>query len=139
MTRQPTYATVKEFAERAGVTTQAIYKRLPTDLKEYTIQGKKGKLINIKALRLFEVLEPDSIMQPVEQPTDNLLTDILKNQLDTLNMQLELKDKQIEMLSKALEESIKLSTSLQDQIQLSLDEPESIEEETFKKWYQFWK
>jgi hypothetical protein len=51
---QDEYLTIKEFATRVGVSTQAIYKRVPTDLQPYIKWVGSKKYINIKALSLFE-------------------------------------------------------------------------------------
>lgn len=45
------YITAEEFAERAGATPQAVYKRLQRDLAEYAIRNKRNrsdvKILNV--------------------------------------------------------------------------------------------
>lgn len=85
------YLSIKEFAEKAGVSTQAIYARLAKDLQPYlkTENGKKS--MSIEALALFDTDEHQT----------NLSTD-LQLALKCLQAQLEIKDKQIAELTTAL-------------------------------------
>jgi|LGVE01.1.fsa_nt_gb predicted DNA-binding protein YlxM (UPF0122 family) len=125
---QPTYATVKEFAEQAGVTTQAIYKRMKTDLQPYVTTINAIKMINNDALKHFEVLKPD-VLQKVKQPFNN---DIVAKLYD----QLAIKDEQI----KALNEHIKkqdewLLNFKQPTETTETNQPEMIEKKSF--WERF--
>lgn len=52
------HITITEFAEAAGVTPQAVYKRIKKDLAPYVIEKPTGKLISTDALELFRVTEP---------------------------------------------------------------------------------
>ena len=47
------FLTISAFAEKAGVTVQAVYKRLPKDLAPYTKEENGVKLINQEALTLY--------------------------------------------------------------------------------------
>lgn len=47
------YITIAEFAERAGVTPQAVYKRLKTDLEPFLKVENGVKLLNADALELY--------------------------------------------------------------------------------------
>lgn len=85
------YVSIKEFAEKAGVSTQAIYARLAKDLQPYLKIENGKKSVSIEALALFNTEE--------QQP--NLPND-LQLALKCLQAQLEVKDKQIEELTKAL-------------------------------------
>lgn len=86
------YISISEFANRVNLSSQAIYKRLSTDLKEYTTVENGKKVLNIKALELFEVEEKNN-------QVETNLTSII----DLLKEQLKAKDKQIEQLQQALE------------------------------------
>lgn len=52
------YITISEFAELAGVTPQAIYKRIKTDLAPFVIVENGVKLINPEALSLYKDKQP---------------------------------------------------------------------------------
>ena len=46
--------TVKEFAERGGMSVQAIYKQLNNQLKEFSTTVENKKYVNKKALVMLE-------------------------------------------------------------------------------------
>ena len=85
------YLSIKDFAERAGVTQQAIYKRLTTSLTTFINIENGKKTINSKALELFKTNENNN----VEQPLDKSLTTLLNATITLLSGQIETKDKQI--------------------------------------------
>ena len=103
------YITVKEFAENVGVSPQAIYKRLATDLKKYVKVVDSKKLINIKAYEHFSLKAIDNEFNKV----DNELINQLKEVIDVLKGQLLIKDKQIEELNKRLQECNELNKNNQ--------------------------
>jgi hypothetical protein len=115
--------TVKEFAAAAGVTEQAIYKRLnnPSDqLNNYLTLVEGRKRLDKAALSLFTqpttqpveqpVVKPlNQVEQPVEQPRVETLQqsvidtqaaeiETLKQQLETLQTELTAKNTQISLL-----------------------------------------
>jgi transcriptional regulator with XRE-family HTH domain len=108
------YLTIKEFAKRAGVSPQYIYKlinnqtdnSLTTSLK--VENGKK--YLNISALSMF-IQEESS--KPVEQPIDNSLTTSLNATIDALTKQLEIKDNQLLAQSEQIASLIKLNENQQ--------------------------
>lgn len=57
------YITISAFAEKVGVTAQAIYKRVGKDLAPYIKEENGVKLISLEALELY------SSKQPVTKPT----------------------------------------------------------------------
>lgn len=71
------YLTVAEFAERAGVTKQAVYKRLNNQLQKYVIEQNGRKLIKSSALNDLYSDVSQAKSQPVEQPLNNQLTGVL--------------------------------------------------------------
>lgn len=87
------YIAVSEFAKRAGVSRQAVYKKLNNGLNSFVkvVDGKK--LINTEALDTFKTT-------PVVQHDDNLLrlVDYLKRTNSLLEKELEIKNSQIEAL-----------------------------------------
>ena len=54
MMDQKEYLTIKEFAEAAGVSKQAVYQRLTGALKPYVSIRDGIKYVNIKALKLYK-------------------------------------------------------------------------------------
>lgn len=75
------YLSIAEFAKQAGVTKQAVYKRLNKDLATYTTAVDGVKCVNSKALKLFG-------KQPVASDTSTTIIDLvdhLQKQHDTLS------------------------------------------------------
>ena len=72
------YLTVADFAKRAGVTKQAVYKRLNNQLKKYVIEENGRKLIKSTALNDLYSDVSQVKSQPVEQPLNNQLIEIIK-------------------------------------------------------------
>ena len=89
------YISIKEFAERAGVSPQALYKRLnqvDNQLNNYIKPVGNQRMLNIQALHDIYGIEVDNQNQPVEQPVVNF------NQPDQIKMlqdQLKVKDQQL--------------------------------------------
>lgn len=89
------YISIKEFAVRAGVSPQAIYKRLnqvDNQLNNYIKPVGNQRMLNIQALHDIYGIEVDNQNQPVEQPVVNF------NQPDQIKMlqdQLNIKDQQL--------------------------------------------
>ena len=128
------YISIKEFARRAGITPQAVYKQLDNKLKPYcqVVDGKKA--LQTKALELFENNQFD-------QPIDNefaSIVNLLKGQLAEKDKQLEAKDKQIEALTEALQKAQQITDQAQhlqansEQRLLALQAPK-------KHWWSFGK
>lgn len=155
MSQDKEYISIAEFAERAGVSKQAVYQRLNKSLKAYLkdVDGKKS--IDIKALedlygkggcsRLEQVFQGK--IQGVEQGNEeekegqliNKLIDILQEDLKSKDEQLAEKDRQIKELHNLLDQQQQLAAmdrkkiiALEDQLAQEQKEPE-------KKWWQFWK
>lgn len=124
------YITIKEFATRAGISTQAVYKKLHGNLQPYlkVVNGKK--MLNIQALELFEKKENNN---SVEQQIVNLL----QSELKQLNEELVAKNKQIESLTKALDQAQQLH-ALDKQKILALEDKMQKQEpqDQNKKWWQ---
>lgn len=86
------WITVKEFAERADISVQAVYKQLNKRLKPYLTVMNGTKMLNIKALKeVYEKTEDE----PIKPKVDERL-------LNQLIAQLEEKDRQINELHRLL-------------------------------------
>ena len=115
------YLTVKEYAEGAGITTQAVYKQMKKQLAPFVVEQDGKKLILATALQTS--CKPEEEENPEEsspeddgcqqvtnqlQTVTNQVIEILRQQLETKDRQLEEKDKQIEDLSVRLSEALAL-------------------------------
>lgn len=153
---------INEFAEAAGVSKQAIYKRLNNQLKPFVqlVDGKK--MLSNKALSEVYGIEVEQKVnhelnnqsQPI-QPLETVIL-MLQKELDRKNEQIEAKDRQIAELQAALRREQDLHTSAQrlhDQAQqLHLgsiaqleaarseeDSPVTVAEPEKKGWFGRWK
>lgn len=100
------YLTVKEFADKAGISVQAIYQRLNKDLKPFLNLYKGKKTINSKGLELFKTTENSKAVGQDFQAD-------FKAILNSLNSQMEIKDKQINDLNERLDQALKLNENQQ--------------------------
>jgi transcriptional regulator with XRE-family HTH domain len=135
---QGDYLTIKEFAEKVGLSVQAIYPRLNGDFKPYLKCFKGKKHLNIEALSLFdsnnfkdfkanlkEALNPlESLERPLESDAEKVSSEaIIENFKDALNVfkeqllekdeQLAVKDEQIANLHERLREALILNQNNQ--------------------------
>ena len=147
------YLSIKDFAKRAGVSQQAIYKQVERKLNNYVKMVENQKMIDIRALQEVYGVEVEQPIQPkiepVEQPIQPNFDSILsQNQqmIDMLKEQLEAKDKQIENLQKLLDQEQHLNAMNHEKILLlesKLEEPtepvEPDEEPPKGFWTRFFK
>ena len=147
------YLSIKDFAQKAGVSQQAIYKQVERKLKGYIKLVDNQKMIDIRALQEVYGVEVEQPIQPkveqVEQPIQPNFDSILsQNQqmIDMLKEQLEAKDKQIESLQKLLDQEQHLNAMNHEKILLlesKLEEPkepvEPDEEPPKGFWTRFFK
>lgn len=125
---QEEFITIKEFAQRAGVSHQAIYDRLRKEndeLRKYTKVHNKIKLINIKALALFDSSKLAQVAQPMQasmQATAQALADQKDDIISLLKEQVAVKDKQIEQRDNQIEQLQQdLSASREDLARLATE------------------
>ena len=125
---QEEFITIKEFAQRAGVSHQAIYDRLRKEndeLRKYTKVHNKIKLINIKALALFDSSKLAQLAQPMQasmQATAQALADQKDDIISLLKEQVAVKDKQIEQRDNQIEQLQQdLRTSREDLARLATE------------------
>ena len=93
------FLSISEFAKRAGVSHQAIYKRLDGDLQPWLQVANGKKTLNIKALELFE--QDKSATDSTEVATIKLL----QKTVDMLQKELDIKNEQIKDLNDRLAET----------------------------------
>lgn len=93
------YVSIKEFAARAGVSPQSVYKRLNqvgNQLSNYIKPVGNQRMLNIRALQDVYGIEVDNQNQPVEQPVVNFSQpDQMQDQIKMLQDQLGIKDQQL--------------------------------------------
>lgn len=105
------YISITEFAKRAGVSRQAVYKRLSTDLSTEFTEVDNQKMIKVSALRLFAVNQVvnETVNQVDSNSNENepLLRTIsmLEKELSIKNQQIESQNRQLEDYSNRLKES----------------------------------
>lgn len=87
------YISIKEFADEAGVSVQAVYKRLERDLKQFTEVKNGQKTISTEALKLFTI-KPFNATRGVKENQDKQ-PEILNEVLNQLTNQLKIKDEQL--------------------------------------------
>ena len=104
------YLTIKEFAEKVGVSQQAIYKQVERKLKNYVKLVDNQKMIDIKALQeVYDIgveqpIQPN--IEPVEQPIQSSSQQIIDRLLfDMLHEELRKKNEQIETLQQIIKEN----------------------------------
>lgn len=93
-----TYLTVKELAELQGVSKQAIYKRMNTDLSTYVVKVENQKCLDYKVLRLFS---DNQFNQKVERSTE---VETLKKLVEILEKENDIKQQTIERLQEKNDE-----------------------------------
>ena len=146
------YLSIKDFAKKAGVSQQSLYKRLNNpnnQLNNYVKMVENQKMIDIRALQEVYGVEVEQPIQPkveqVEQPIQPNFDSILsQNQqmIDMLKEQLEAKDKQIENLQKLLDQEQHLNAMNHEKILLlesKLEEPNEVDpKESDEQQKGFW-
>lgn len=158
------YLSIKEFANLAGISRQAVYKQLNNQLTPYlkVIDGKK--MLDKSGLELFD--KQDNC-KPVDNDFANQLVNQLTTELTEKGQQLKEKDKQISEKDKQIAEKDKQLAALQklldqeqhlhaltlqrvaeleDKQQESMEQMKNVPEGTDgsnqaeeKRWWEFWK
>lgn len=149
------YISVKEFAQRAGKSVQAIYKGLNNRLNQYVKLVDNQKMLDIRALQevygidVEQPIKPELSTDSTEDSTNDIVIDtlleqieILRNELDVKNEQIKEKDKQISDTLRALDQAQQLQAMAESKVKLlekvvePISEPEP--EPKKKKWWRFW-
>lgn len=106
------YISVKEFAEKAGISVQAVYKGLNNRLNQYVKLVDNQKMLNIRALQEVYGIEVEQLIKPelttnsTEGLTNNndVMIDTLLEQIEVLKNELDVKNEQIKEKDKQLKE-----------------------------------
>lgn len=100
------YISISEFAKRAGVSRPTIYSKLESELSSFCKVVKGKKVINIAALSLFGVKE--SVNNFTDNETLKALVTVLQEQQETLQKELDIKNRQIDTLNAQNSQQLKL-------------------------------
>lgn len=161
------YISVKEFAEKAGISVQAVYKGLNNRLNPYVKLVDNQKTIDIRALQDIYGIEVEQLIQSelTTNSTENSTSDTvvealleqLKKELDVKNEQIKEKDKQLKekdnqiaALNERLEEGHRLLDqqqqlqAMEKKIQVLENRQEDVaepveEHQETKHWWEIWK
>lgn len=128
------YISIKEFAELAGISVQAVYKRLNNQLNPYVKLVENRKMLKKSALYEVYGIEVEQPIQPkhsTKHSTNSTKVEtvkLLQKTVDLLENELKIKNQQIETLQKEnselsrqlLELSGKVGNSLQTITQTQL-------------------
>ena len=130
------YLSIKDFAEKAGVSQQSLYKRLNklnNQLNNYIKLVDNQKMIDIRALQEVygvEVEQPiQPFIQPVEQPIQPLLQatiESLSKELERKSEELQAKDKQYADLQTIINEQLKAKDKQIENLQKLLDQEQQL-------------
>lgn len=100
------YLTISKFAERAGVTPQAIYKRVKADLAPFTKEENGIKLVSEEALELFRYtqqvkfeMREQELLEKISE-LENLVQSLTQDKLDLLSKIAETNTNLLEILNK---------------------------------------
>lgn len=142
------YLTVKEFAEKAGVSVQSVYQRLNKSLKPYFKVIKGVKYIENKALtEVYGLKVEQGFKGDFKENIKGFKQDFKGSEerknntseqvIDLLREELKKKDEQIAKLMQLVDQEQKLRAVEQ---QKYLEVKEELEEQQNKKpWWKFWK
>lgn len=148
------YISVSEFAKRAGVSRQLVYKRIDNELTQYCKLVDNKKMLNIRALELFQKQKLSTkvstkFTSEFTKVSTKLSTKFtvyrlklenehLKEKVESLETQTAADQEKIESLLKLLDQQQQLSAISAKKIEMlesKIQEPEP----QAKKWWEFWR
>lgn len=145
---------IAEFAKRANVSRQSVYKRLTqvdSELTKYVNLVDNQKMIDTQALEEVYGIKDDKKVDKIDnikstecQPVVNLINqenqveDMLLKQIEILQDEIKIKNDQIEQLHKLLDQEQQLRM-IQEQKNVQIEELNLNLKEKKKKWWEFWK
>lgn len=136
MMDQKEYLTIKEFADIAGVSKQAVYQRLTGTLKPYVNIKDGVKYLNIRALELYKGDDAVKKLKKNNQEESNSVQ--VDSMVELLKRELDQKNKQIDELHKLLEQSQVNLSQAQYRLQLIEDQRNEEPEEKKESWWRRW-
>lgn len=136
MMDQNEYLSIKEFADAAGVSKQAVYQRLTGTLKPYVSIKDGVKYLNIRALELYNGDDAVKKLKKNNQEESNSVQ--VDSMVELLKRELDQKNKQIDELHKLLEQSQVNLSQAQYRLQLIEDQRNEEPEEKKEPWWRRW-
>ena len=136
MMDQNEYLSIKEFADAAGVSKQAVYQRLTGTLKPYVSIKDGVKYLNIRALELYK--EDDAVKKLKKNNQEESNSVQVDSMVELLKRELDQKNKQITELHKLLEQSQINLSQAQYRLQLIEDQRNEQPEEKKEPWWRRW-
>lgn len=102
------YLSVKQFSERAGVSSQAVYKQLNNKLKKFKKVENGKTYVNIRGLSCFVATNSTNVVQPVEQ-----MIELLKEQLKAKDEQIRALNEQLKAKDETLKNAMRITENTQ--------------------------
>ena len=136
MMDQKEYLNIKEFADIAGVSKQAVYQRLTGTLKPYVSVKDGVKYLNIRAVELYKGDDAVKKLKKNNQEESNSVQ--VDSMVELLKRELDQKNKQIDELHKLLEQSQVNLSQAQYRLQLIEDQRNEEPEEKKESWWRRW-
>lgn len=137
---QSEFVTVKRFAELAGVSTQAVYKKINSDLQGFVRLDGSKKTVDTAALRYFGQQDVQQVYQSDPGVTREMF-EFIKLQAELAEQKVFIRDEQINRLLEQLKWQAEMNTRLQEEKRLLLEEPAPIPglKKPFIEKLMFWK
>lgn len=112
------YLTVKQFAKRAGVSTQRVYQLLTKSLQSYCKTKNGTKYIYIEGLKIFDKEDLQEVANDLPSNLQGLASsemELLKETIEALKQQLTVKDEQLAAKDKQITDLTAALVSVQEQ------------------------
>ena len=112
------YLTVKQFAKRAGVSTQRVYQLLTKSLQSYCKTENGMKYIYIEGLKIFDKEDLQEVANDLPSNLQGLASsemELLKETIEALKQQLTVKDEQLAAKDKQITDLTAALVSVQEQ------------------------
>lgn len=139
--------TIKQIADDLGVDKQKVYRFIQKNhIKEvhHEAHQKNGVKYYDEAAQMLikqglsdKVTSNEVHQNHIENTSNEAVFEALLKQIDVLQEELKIKNDQIEQLHKLLDQEQQLRM-IQEQRILQIEESNSEQKETKKKWWQFW-
>ena len=145
---------IAEFAKRANVSRQSVYKRLTqvdSELTKYVNLVDNQKMIDTQALEEVYGIKDDKKVDKIDNVKstecqrvvnlinqENQVEDMLLKQIEILQDEIKIKNDQTEQLHKLLDQEQQLRM-IQEQKNVQIEELNLNLKEKKKKWWEFWK
>lgn len=111
---QVKYITISEFARRAGLTRQTVYRKIDKELSQFCVTQDNKKLISEEAIEFLSAdgqqHEAKCYKMDINHTSNIDVVTALQNTIQTLQEQIKIKDSQIDKLITSLMKSCDKNT-----------------------------